>query len=470
MFFLYSLLLTIALLALLPFFLFDALRHGKYVAGLSERLGRTPAFALNGRPVLWLHCVSVGETQAARPLVKALRERFPAHALVVSTITLTGQRLARAVFKDEAAAVFYFPFDWAWSVRRYLRALRPAAVLVLETELWPRFLLECQARGVPVALVNGRLSARSFRGYRKLGRFIRRVVNTLTLALMQTEADAERIRALGLAPERVHVCGNLKFDAPAAEQDTQELTNALRARFDVTDARPLIVAASTHAPEEALLLAALKLLRASLPAPRLLIAPRHPERFAEVAALITAAGFNWTRRSAAPAEADQTSDVILFDSIGELRAIFPLAQLVFVGGSIAPTGGHNVLEPAAAARCIITGTHTFNFDAIVRDFRARAALIQLPALTEHNAPPELARVLAELLTDEPRRQAIGARARAALEESRGATERTIELVSSIIGAQDAAADADVVAAQAESLTPSPKDRHAELKTRLTADR
>src|SRR5437763_13012373 len=158
MFFLYSLLLAVAVLALLPVFLLDALRHGKYVAGLGERMGGVPALAADGRAVIWLHCVSVGETQAARPLIRALRVRFPTHALVVSTTTLTGQRLAREVFKAEAAAVFYFPFDWAWSVRRALRRVNPALVLVMETELWPHFLHECRARGVPVALVNGRLS------------------------------------------------------------------------------------------------------------------------------------------------------------------------------------------------------------------------------------------------------------------------------------------------------------------------
>ena len=279
MFFLYSLLFTVGILAMLPLFLLDALRHGKYVTGLKERARGVSAIDARGQPVIWLHCVSVGETQAARPLVRALREQFPTHALVISTITLTGQRLAREVFKDEAAAIFYFPFDWAWSVRRALRAIKPAVVLVMETELWPRFLHECRRQNIPVALVNGRLSERSFRGYKKLGRFIRQTVNTLSLAIMQTEADAERMRALGLASERIRVASNLKFDAPV-EADVQELTAALQARFGFNEARPLIVAASTHAPEEAWLLEAFKLLHSSLPnlRPRLLIAPRHPER------------------------------------------------------------------------------------------------------------------------------------------------------------------------------------------------
>src|ERR1041384_676283 len=432
MFFLYSLLFTIGILAMLPLFLCERRRRGKYVGGLKQRAFGAPPIDVRGRPVVWLHCVSVGETQAARPLVQALRKEFPAHAIVVSTITLTGQRLAREVFADEAVTIFYFPFDWAWSVRRALRAIKPAVVLVMETELWPRFLHECQQQNIPVALVNGRLSERSFRGYKKLGRFIQQTVNALALAIMQTEPDAARIRTLGLASERIRVAGNLKFDAPV-EADAQELTATLQTRFGFNDARPLIVAASTHAPEETWLLATFKLLCAALNSrPRLLLAPRHPERFNEVAALIAASALSWARRSTAQAASDLTSDVILLDSIGELRAVFPLAALVFVGGSLVPTGGHNVLEPAAHAKCIVTGAHTVNFTDIVRDFLDGLALLQLPAVHEHQAPQMLARTFQELLTDDERRRDIGARARAALEESRGATAHTIELLKEVI--------------------------------------
>src|SRR5918911_3036053 len=211
MYFLYSILLGIGVVALLPRFLLDAARHGKYAAGLRERAGALPAFDAGGRPVVWLHCVSVGEAQAARPLARAMLEEYPRHALVVSTTTLTGQRVARDVFGDAAALVFYFPFDWAWSVRRALRAIGPSAVLVMETELWPRFFRECRRRGVPVALVNGRVSEKSFGRYRLVRPFIRRVLADLSLAVAQTEGDAARLVALGLAPGRVRVTGNVKF-------------------------------------------------------------------------------------------------------------------------------------------------------------------------------------------------------------------------------------------------------------------
>ncbi len=436
MYLLYSLLLTFAIFVLLPWFLLDALRHGKYVAGLGDRLGDVPEIEAGGRAVIWLHCVSVGETQAARPLARALLERFPAHVLAVSTTTLTGQRLAREVFRDDAAVIFYFPFDWAWSVRRSLRRINPSLVLIMETELWPRFLRECRKSGVPVALINGRISEKSFKNYRRLGGFIKSVVGTLTLAIMQTEADAKRIRALGLRPERARVAGNIKFDADTGTGEGV-ITLELRERFAFDDKRPLIVAASTHAPEEAITLDAFRQACVaaqsnSNPRPRLLIAPRHPERFNEVAALLESTGFSWTRRSSSPQAKDSVCDVVLLDTIGELRGVYPLAALVFVGGSIAPTGGHNILEPAAAARCIITGAHTFNFSSIMRDFLERDALVQLPALTEPQACTALAQIFREMLNTDERRQRIGERARAALEQNRGATEETLKLLAPLL--------------------------------------
>jgi 3-deoxy-D-manno-octulosonic-acid transferase len=268
-----------------------------------------------------------------------------------------------------------------------------------------------------------------------LGRFIKSVTGALTLAIMQTEADAERIRALGLATERTRVSGNIKFDADT-ETDAGAITDELRERFAFGDEQPLIVAASTHAPEEAITLEAFRQTRASYDdrskAPRLLIAPRHPERFNEVAALLDASGFTWARRSGSPQASDAACDVVLLDSIGELRGVYALAALVFVGGSIAQTGGHNVLEPAAAARCIITGAHTFNFSSIMRDFLEQDALVQLPPLNETQAPATLAQTFRELLSDDKRRRRTGERARAALQQNRGATDKTIALLAPLV--------------------------------------
>jgi 3-deoxy-D-manno-octulosonic-acid transferase len=431
MYFLYSILLGIGVVALLPRFLLDAARHGKYAAGIGERAGSLPAFDAGGRPVVWLHCVSVGEAQAARPLARALLGEYPDHALVVSTTTLTGQRVAREAFEGQAERVFYFPFDWAWSVRRALRALNPSVVLLMETELWPRFFRECERRGVPIALVNGRISEKSFGRYKLIRPFIRRVLSDLSLAAAQSEADAARLVALGLPGGRARVTGNVKFDIEEAH--ARPLTEELRRRFNVNRERPLVVAASTHASEERVVLEAFGLLSSAAGRPRLLVAPRHPERFGEVASLLEASGLSWARRTDGARESDRYCDVILLDSIGELRAVYPLAEVVFVGGSVAPVGGHNVLEPALDARAVVTGPHTSNFKAIVAALLERDALVQLPpAADQRAAASELARALQELLDDELGRRRTGERARAVLEENRGATARTVELLAPLL--------------------------------------
>ena len=230
MYLLYSLLLTVGFLALLPWFAIDALRTRKYITGLRQRLGKLPAIAADDRPLIWLHCVSVGETEAARPLVRALLARFPSYRLVISTTTVTGQRIARDAFGRDAAAVFYFPIDWAWTVRRVLRTLQPAAVLIMETELWPHLLRECRARAIPVALINGRISITSFGRYKMIRPFIRGVLDNLSIALMQSEQDAARIRELGIPTERVLMPGNLKFDSAEGAID-ESATASLRERF-----------------------------------------------------------------------------------------------------------------------------------------------------------------------------------------------------------------------------------------------
>src|ERR1051325_11216286 len=284
----YSLLLSLGLIVLIPYFLFQALAHGKYIAGLRQRLGSLPP--TNGKPVIWLHCVSVGETQAARPLAQRVKQQFPHHALVVSTITLTGQKLARDVFRTQAESVFYFPFDWRWSVRRALKAINPAAVLIMETELWPNFLHECKARAIPVALVNGRISRQSFRRYRLVKFFLRPVLSCLTMAVMQSEADAERLQVLGMPRDRLFTAGNLKFDAEVAT-DLTDKTEEIKSRFDLRSDVPLIIAASTHAPEEQIVIESFKKLTAKQSA-RLMLAPRHPERFKEVASLLESSGLS----------------------------------------------------------------------------------------------------------------------------------------------------------------------------------
>ena len=421
----YSLLLTLGLIVLLPYYLIQALAHGKYIAGLRQRLGSVPP--VNGKPVIWLHCVSVGETQAARPLAQRVKQQFPHHALVVSTITLTGQKLARDVFRTTAESVLYFPFDWRWSVRRALKTINPAAVLIMETELWPNFLRECKARRIPVALVNGRISRQSFRRYKLIRFFLRRVLACLSLAVMQSETDASRLRELGMSDDKLYTAGNLKFDAEVAGGLTATTTE-LRERFGLQSGGQLILAASTHAPEEEVMLESVKQLHPA----RLMIAPRRPERFNEVATLIQKSGLSWTRRTAVATADDTNATVILLDTIGELPATYSLADVVFVGGSIVDRGGHNVLEPAAAGAAVVTGAHTHNFHAIVDLMCEAKAIVQLPPLENSAAATELTHVLKNLLANTDERDELGRRAKQLLTDNQGATDRTITFIAPLL--------------------------------------
>ena len=419
----YSLLLSLGLLLLSPYFLFQALAHRKYITGLRERLGSLPK--LDRQPVVWLHCVSVGETQAARPLVERIRKELPHHALVVSTVTLTGQKLARDLFREQAARVVYFPFDWRWSVRRALNALSPSVVVVMETELWPNFLRECKAREIPVALVNGRISRKSFGRYLKIRFFLRHVLDCLSIAVMQSEQDAERILQLGMTKERVFSAGNLKFEAVGNTDQKTDFKNRFGLQSDV----PLVLAASTHAPEEKIVLESLRKLRESQPGVRLMIAPRHPERFNEVAELIGASGLSWARRTDALASTDTSATVILLDTIGELPSTYSYASVVFVGGSIVDRGGHNVLEPAAHGVAVITGAHTHNFHAIVALLNEAKAILQLGPVEGGEAVVALSEALRRLLVNEEWRRELGDRARQLIAANQGAVEKTMKLIA-----------------------------------------
>jgi 3-deoxy-D-manno-octulosonic-acid transferase len=426
----YSLLLSLGLLVLIPHFLFQALAHGKYVAGLRQRLGLVPP--TSGKPIIWLHCVSVGETQAARPLAQRLKQEFPHHAVVVSTITLTGQKLARDVFRNVAESVFYFPFDWRWSARRALKRINPTAVLIMETELWPNFLRECKARDIPVALVNGRISRQSYRRYRMIRFFLRRVLSCLSLAVMQSEIDAERLQALGMSNEKLFTAGNLKFDTETGSELAAK-TGEIRERFGLQSGVPLILAASTHAPEEEIILESLKGLRTNQPV-RLMLAPRHPERFNEVASLLQSSGLSWARQTSPPDASDANATVILLDTIGELPATYSLATVVFVGGSIVDKGGHNVLEPAAAGSAVVTGAHTHNFHAIVDLMHEAGAIVQLPPAEGAAATDELTRALTKLLATPDERSELGRRAKQLVTNNQGAAARTMKLIAPLLSA------------------------------------
>jgi 3-deoxy-D-manno-octulosonic-acid transferase len=467
MYLLYSFLLTLAAVAFLPYFAYQAFVNRKYLSNFRERLGRLPeslsAGAEDRRPAIWLHAVSVGETLAARPLVKALRERFPNHRLIVSTTTATGQQVARS--RLEADGFCYFPFDWRFSVRRALRCVRPQVVVLMESELWPNFLGECRRRGVPVVVANGRVSDRSVARAERfdflLGPLRRRMLADVTHFSMQSAADAERMQSLGAPAERVSVSGNIKYDIGTAAENSplHDLAAQLNAAFAL-DRQPLIIAGSTADGEEELVIAAFEKLRrgAGGERVRLLIAPRHPERFDAVARLLDSSRLRYVRRSAFAAlgaaqpelasagaaaahavgasardKAAQSADVILLDSMGELAALYAKAAVVFVGGSLMPKGGHNILEPAAAARPVVVGPHMENFREITAEFLRRDAVVQIGGAGDAEMAEALYQAFAELLGDAARARTLGENARRAVADNRGATAHTAEVIEEVLG-------------------------------------
>jgi len=417
----YSLALVLALVFAAPYYLWKGRGSGKYLRTLGERLGGPPASLATGEPSIWIHAVSVGEVLVARGLVEGLKARFPARRVIVSTTTETGNALARKALA--ADGVFFSPLDLRGSVRRALAGLNPALLVLVETEIWPNLIHEAHRRGTRVAVANGRLSPRSFPRYRRLRPLLARVLGEVDVFLMQGEAHAERARSIGAPPARVRVTGNIKYDAPAAAGSSP---SALAALLGAEAASPLWVAGSTMAGEEELVLRALAQARAEVPGLRLLIAPRHPERVSDVAALAERAGHRVVRRSALGTTAWRDGDVLLLDTMGELAQAYPFATVVFVGGSLVPTGGHNVLEPGVAGRAVIVGPHMENFQEIADEFRKAGALVQIG----HAA--ELGPAVVRLLKEPRERERLGERARALIEGNRGALRATVEALAELV--------------------------------------
>ncbi len=435
----YSFLLVIAFVALLPYFIYQAIFNRKYVGSFGQRLGHLPEIlpdrsssALNVgtgpglRKAIWIHAVSVGETIASKPLIAALRARFPQFSVIISTTTVTGQAVARSRV-NEADGVCYFPFDWGFSVRHALDVIDPRIVILMESELWFNFLSECEARRIPVIVVNGRISDRSFGRSQKFGFFVRRLYGLITRFAMQSRLDAERAIALGAPAERVSVSGNLKFEIGDTEAPRKTVETAKSFALDST---PLIIAGSTTEGEEEIVLAAFEGLRqeSSFEKVRLLIAPRHPERFDAVARLINSSRLRLSRRSSTEGNRG-AADVILLDTVGELASLYRFASVVFVGGSLVPKGGHNILEPALHARPIIVGPHMENFREIAREFLRRDALIQLRDGDHQSLTADLQSAFENLLSDKNRAVSLGSNARLAIDENRGATARTVEIIA-----------------------------------------
>ncbi len=429
MYLLYSALLAFFLVLTLPYWLLQMLRHGKYRAGLRQRFGNVPP-ALAGRgekPVIWLHAVSVGEVVASSAIVKALQQTFPSHRVLVSTTTSTGQKLAAQRFGAEN--VFYFPLDFAFAIRPYLDALRPKLVVIAETEFWPNFLRLAKRSGARIAVINCRISDRSLPGYKRLRswlpQLLEKSLDNVDLFLAQTEEDERRLMEIGAPESKVTVVGNLKFDV--APPPSPAIVASLRESFSYSEAHPVLVCGSTLDGEEGPLLSAFRNILANHPKAVMMLAPRHPERFTEVAALVEQLGFRMWRRSLWSGEA-LAGGVFLVDSIGELAALYSLATIAFVGGSLVPRGGHNILEPALYGVPIVTGNHYDNFRDIVNFFASRNA-VRIVGVAE------LPLVFMELIENGGERTTLGRNAQAAFESQRGATARTILALLHLMGSE-----------------------------------
>ena len=427
MYLIYSILYSVGLVLTAPYYWW---RKGRAQGRRqwTERFGNVPFQEAEGGAI-WIHAVSLGETLAVVGLVNELQRAFPERRIYLSHVTPTGREAGERRLPDIAGR-FYVPLDWRWTVRRSLARIKPGLLVIAETEIWPNLLRCARQSGAPVVMVNARLSKRSLRGY-SLGRpFIRRVLDNVDEICAQTEEDARRFRQLVKEPERVRVVGNLKFDAQPPQLG--EFARGLKTALRKSQRGPVWVAASTMPGEETLVLEAWDTIRARYPQGLLLLAPRHPARFEEVSRELRQAGRNFVRRTELPSEAQSLESrlasvsIVLLDTIGELAGIFEVADVVFMGGSLVPTGGHNLLEPAYWSKAITFGPHMENFRDIAKLFLEAGAAIQV------RSPQELAHT-AWLLENREARESMGAKARQVLEQNSGATARTLEILRKHLG-------------------------------------
>jgi len=414
------------LLAAAPWIAYRRLRLGKDREGWRQKLlGDLPARPA-GRPCLWFHAVSVGEVLLLKPVLDRLRAERGDLDIVISTTTQTGQAVAGE--KYPFARLVYYPFDFTWAVDRALRRIRPDAIALVELEMWPNFIRAAHRRGIPLVLLNGRISERSFRGYARIRPVMRALLQKFTWLTVQTAEYRERLEALGAPSERVVVTGSVKYDGLQHDR-ANGATGLLREVFGIAPGEPVFIAGSTQAPEEELVLEAYRQLRTEQPNLRLVIVPRHRERFNEVAELIERSGMGLVRRSTAGdsvAARRATRPILLLDTLGELSACWGLADIAFVGGSLTNRGGQNMLEPAAYGAAVLFGPNTFNFRHAVELLLARDAAIVV------RSGDELTSAVRTLLRDDAARLAMGSRARELVLSQQGATRRVVDLLNDVL--------------------------------------
>jgi len=416
------------LTALSPIIIWRMITQGKYRDGWREKLlGELPRIQ-GSRPRVWLHAVSVGEVLQLKTIVAALRAERPDHDFVITTTTITGLDVAKRSFPEET--VCYFPLDFTWAVRRALSRIAPAALVLVELELWPNLIREADRRNIPVVLINGRLSAKSFRGYRKIRFLLRHILAKFHTIAVQNDTYAQRIQQLGAPPERLQITGSIKFDAVRTNRDNEQ-TAEIRRSFGIGQDELVFIAGSTQSPEEEIALKTYAALREEFSNLRLVLVPRHKERFEEVARLVTARGFGLIRRSeisaiAPPNHGSTEPPVLLLDTLGELSACWGLADIAFVGGSLTNRGGQNMIEPAGYGAAVLFGPNTRNFRDVVE------ILLKQNAACVVTDAADLTHRVRALLQLESTRHEMGRRAQELVLSQQGATQRTVELINAAL--------------------------------------
>jgi 3-deoxy-D-manno-octulosonic-acid transferase len=425
---------NIAVFLILPlaiaFLAVQVIIHRRYRESVIPRLGflpRTLKESPQQESVFWIHAVSVGEVMAAAPLVKRLRQSYPQARLLVSTITQTGQATA-AQKLPEADEIFYFPYDLPWIVAKVIRKISPSIFIFLETEIWPNFLFALAQERIPAVMVNGRLSSGSYKGYRLLLPFFRKVLGTVSLFSVQTDLDRERLVALGVDPRKVVRTGNMKYDQ--AIVSSSEGPEDVKKGLKLPTSCRLIMAGSTHEGEEEAITACYRKLVRAYPNTRLMLAPRHLDRLEKIEGLLHRQGFMSVRKTKVESAAFSVlppETVILLDTLGELQRLYSAASLVFVGGSLVPVGGHNVLEPAACAKPILFGPYMENFKEIAQYLMEKEAACQVA-----DADRLFERML-WLLEDPLRADVMGGKAREVVLEQQGVVEKNLDLIHRVLG-------------------------------------
>jgi 3-deoxy-D-manno-octulosonic-acid transferase len=421
-----NLVYLLLLLCVSPWLLYQAIFHGKYRAGFAAKLlGRVPR-RTGDAPCIWLHAVSVGEVNLLGPLINQLRARRPDCTVVISSTTATGFELARRVYPQ--LAVFYCPLDFTWATQTAMRRVRPDLLVLAELELWPNLIRAARRQATKIAVINGRLSDNSFRGYRRLGPFMRGLLAKIDLIVVQNEQYAQRFRALGADPQRIHISGSIKFDGAQTDRENPT-TQRLRALAGFEAGDSVLLAGSTQSGEEAAALDAFRACREAYPALRLILVPRHPHRFRPVARWLASQGEPFVLRSAlGPQDAGPTAEVriLLVDAVGELGAWWGTADVGFVGGSLGSRGGQNMIEPAAFGAAVCFGPNTRNFRDVVTALLAEEAAV----VVEDTAA--LTRFVRDCLEDEAYRHGLGQRAQNLVLAQQGATRRTMDWLLQLV--------------------------------------